>query len=181
MKLNFKEWLAEQELNEDHGTASKTGLYPKGYGGIGLYPLQNYINQSADAITYVLQDKRLTSPDDWKGTGQRINLNANTGEGGLFDIRHLKGPVISPPPDGESRLIKLGLEGPSDGKSYGFTGERGLWDLTKQLGADPQSEPTHDANTGEGGKFDITKIKGTVITPKTLEGKPWKLYDSPGK
>jgi len=167
MELNFKEWLA---LNEGE-TSAKTGLYPKGYGGIGLYPLQTYLNKSADAITYLLQDKRIVRPSDWKGTTPQ---HANTGEGGLFSIDHIPG-TVSYPKDGNAELERLGLPGAEDGP-YGYTGEKGLWDITKHLKADPQSDPRQDANTGESGKFDISRIRGIVIEPKTVDGKPWNPY-----
>lgn len=40
-------------------TAGKTGLYPLGYGGIGNYPPEYLIPQSADAIYYISADERL--------------------------------------------------------------------------------------------------------------------------
>lgn len=53
--MNFRQWL----LNEVEATSGKTGLYPLGYGGIGLYPLQYFLPVAADAITYISQDDRL--------------------------------------------------------------------------------------------------------------------------
>jgi len=47
--MNFKEWL----LNEVEATSGKFGLYPPGYGGIGLYPDLYFIPIAADAITYL--------------------------------------------------------------------------------------------------------------------------------
>jgi hypothetical protein len=40
--MNFKEWLIKESSNP----GSKTGLYPLGYGGIGLYPPQWYTTRS---------------------------------------------------------------------------------------------------------------------------------------
>jgi hypothetical protein len=71
--LNFKEWLLISESASRPG--NKTGLYPLGYGGIGLYPLQDYLTHSADAITYISMDDR---------------LNPKGHEGPPFDITHLK-------------------------------------------------------------------------------------------
>lgn len=69
-ELNFTEWL---DLNENRGTSNKTGLYPLGYGGIGLYPPQDYLTHSADAITYLSMDARI-----YKGRERKP-----------FDITHL--------------------------------------------------------------------------------------------
>ncbi len=70
--MNFKEWLQLDE-SSSRRPGNKTGLYPLGYGGIGLYPLQDYLTHSADAITYMSMDDRLKCK-----------------EGGSFDITHLK-------------------------------------------------------------------------------------------
>jgi hypothetical protein len=69
--MNFREWL----LTEGGQTSGKTGLYPLGYGGIGLYPPAYFINKSADALYYMDQDDRIYH-------GQ---------EGGKFDITHIPG------------------------------------------------------------------------------------------
>ena len=45
-------------------TSSKTGLYPLGYGGIGLYPDADYLTHAADAILYLTQDERLYNNQD---------------------------------------------------------------------------------------------------------------------
>jgi len=68
--MRFKDWI----INEESNPGSKTGLYPLGYGGIGLYPPAWYTTRSADAIYYFSIDDRL-----YKGE-----------EGGKFDITHLK-------------------------------------------------------------------------------------------
>jgi hypothetical protein len=54
--LSFYDFV--QLLNEGK-TAGKTGLYPLGYGGIGNYPPEYLIPQSADAIYYISADERL--------------------------------------------------------------------------------------------------------------------------
>jgi hypothetical protein len=53
--MTFREFL----LLERGETAGKTGLYPLGYGGIGLYPPQDFITKSADAFYYMSKDDRL--------------------------------------------------------------------------------------------------------------------------
>jgi hypothetical protein len=69
--MDFKKWLLLQEVE---ATSGKTGLYPLGYGGIGLYPLQYFLPIAADAITYIDQDKRLY----------------NNGEKAPFPITHIR-------------------------------------------------------------------------------------------
>ena len=92
--MNFKEWL----LAEVEATSGKTILYPLGYGGIGLYPLQYYLPSAADAITYITHDKRLYHNGEgapwsikhippepaWPAT-----KNPNNGEGKPFSIDHV--------------------------------------------------------------------------------------------
>lgn len=90
--MNFKEWL----LNERSNTSGKTGLYPLGYGGIGLFPPQWYLTRSADAIFYLSIDDRIYKSKD-KGSFDishlpgNSNTSLNKGENGLWDISHLKG------------------------------------------------------------------------------------------
>jgi hypothetical protein len=67
--MKFREWLISET------TAGKTDLYPLGYGGIGLYPPQDYLTHSADAILYVTMDDRI-----YKGI-----------EGAPFSILHIPG------------------------------------------------------------------------------------------
>lgn len=74
--ISFKKWL----LNEGSNTGSKTGLYPLGYGGVGLYPPQWYITRSADAIFYLSLDDRIY----------------NSKDSGSFDITHLRGKIEPP-------------------------------------------------------------------------------------
>lgn len=84
-------------------TSSKTGLYPLGYGGIGLYPPADYLTHAADAILYLTQDSRLYNNGDnapfdithlpgHKQYGDR----ANSGEAEPFNITDLPGKVVPP-------------------------------------------------------------------------------------
>lgn len=85
--MNFKEWL----INEAQ-EGSKTGLYPLGYGGVGLYPPQTYLTKSADAIYYFSIDERIYKG---KESGEfdithllpKSKEKMNSGEGGIWDIR----------------------------------------------------------------------------------------------
>ena len=52
--MNFKEWL----LSEDMGTGAKQTLYPLSYSGIGLYSIPDYMNWSADSVTYIPPENR---------------------------------------------------------------------------------------------------------------------------
>lgn len=49
--MTFKEWLLLTEDASQPG--AKQGLYPVGYGGIGLYTPCAMANWAADAITYM--------------------------------------------------------------------------------------------------------------------------------
>jgi hypothetical protein len=89
--LRFKEWMIKEGSE-----GSKTGLYPLGYGGVGLYPPQWYMTRSADAIFYVSIDERIPKNSD----GGKFDIThipggptkkANSGEGGMWDISHIKG------------------------------------------------------------------------------------------
>jgi len=95
MKFNgFKDYL----INEERRTAAKTGLYPMGYGGIGLYPPQDWLTSSADAVLYITQDERLYNNGDKAPfdishlSGHKQWANSNNGTKGPFDIRHIPGP-----------------------------------------------------------------------------------------
>jgi len=83
--MEFRSWLYQ----EVEATSGKTSLYPLGYGGIGLYPLQYFLPVAADAITYISMDKRLY----------------HNGEGPPFSILHIKGnpswPSTKNPNNGE--------------------------------------------------------------------------------
>jgi hypothetical protein len=45
----FEEWLVEHATRP----GAKQGLYPLGYGGIGLYPPSDMMNWAADALVYM--------------------------------------------------------------------------------------------------------------------------------
>lgn len=112
--MNFKEWL----LKEGTNPGAKTGLYPLGYGGIGLYPPQWYPTRSADAIFYMTIDERIYKGQD----GGNFNIknipgsspqNLNSGENGIWKINHIKGKPSHP--------IQ---------KNYSANfGEKGLWKI----------------------------------------------------
>lgn len=84
-------------------SSSKTGLYPLGYGGIGLYPDADYLTHAADAILYLTIDKRLYNNGDdapfsithipgEEGYGDDFH----TGEAKPFDIIDLPGESVPP-------------------------------------------------------------------------------------
>lgn len=85
--MNFKEFFESSE------PGSKTGLYPLGYGGIGLYPPSWYITRSADAIYYFTIDERIYKSKD----GGKFNIKhipgkeakQNSGDGGTWNIKKL--------------------------------------------------------------------------------------------
>jgi len=90
--LKFKDWL----ISEGTNAGAKTGLYPLGYGGIGLYPPQWYPTRSADAIFYMSIDERIFKNND----GGQFDIThipgsppkrMNSGEGGRWNIKHIKG------------------------------------------------------------------------------------------
>lgn len=83
--MNFKEFL------ESSNPGSKTGLYPMGYGGVGLYPPSWYITRSADAIYYLTIDERIYKSQD----------------GGDFDISHLKGNCPTKLNNGENGIWRI--------------------------------------------------------------------------
>jgi len=101
--MEFKAWLVEHE-----GTSGKTGLYPLGYGGIGLYPPQCYLTRSADAIYYLSIDERIYKAKDGPPfdithlPGKASHKSAEPGEGGIWDISKLPGKPshLRPEPNG---------------------------------------------------------------------------------
>jgi hypothetical protein len=111
--MNFKEWLITEAQE-----GSKTGLYPLGYGGIGLYPPQAYLTKSADAIFYLSIDERIYKGKDH----QRIKkiphpsiTKLNLGDGPIWDITHLKGKPTH-----------------KQGKDLAASnGDKGIWDISK--------------------------------------------------
>jgi hypothetical protein len=144
--MNFKEWLT----NEGSNPGAKTGLYPLGYGGIGLYPPQWYPTRSADAIFYASIDERIYKGKD----GGKFDIShlppktketMNAGEKGLWDISHLKGHPSHP-----------------INKDYAAKiGEKGVWDITHLKGgkSHPAFSKDYGANIGEKGTWDISGIK----------------------
>ena len=54
MQMNFREWL----LTEGSRPGAKQSLYPLSYDGIGLYTMPDYMNWSADAVTYMSPQNR---------------------------------------------------------------------------------------------------------------------------
>lgn len=90
--MNFREWL----ISEGSNPGSKTGLYPLGYGGVGLYPPPWYLTRSADAIYYLSIDERIyKGKEGGKFSITHLPPNSkktmNSGEKGLWDISKLKG------------------------------------------------------------------------------------------
>lgn len=142
--MNFKEWL----FSEGSNPGAKTGLYPLGYGGIGLYPPQWYPTRSADAIFYMSVDERIYNAKDHKlkklpGSAPKT---MNSGDGGTWNISHLKGKP--------SHKI---------GKDYAAKmGEKGIWDITHLPGgvSKPAINKDYAANIGDGGTWNIKHIKG---------------------
>lgn len=87
--MEFKKWL-----NESSNTGGKTGLYPLGYGGVGLYPPTWYTPRSADAFYYLSNDERIYKSED----GGKFNIKhipdpskhqMTKGEGGLWNIKKI--------------------------------------------------------------------------------------------
>jgi hypothetical protein len=113
--MNFKEWL----FSEGSNPGSKTGLYPLGYGGIGLYPPPWYPTRSADAIYYLSIDERIYKGRDG-GDFDITHLKPtsktkmNRGENGTWDITHLKGRPSH----------KAGSDMAAN------VGDGGIWDIT---------------------------------------------------
>ena len=113
--MNFREWL----MAEGSNPGAKTGLYPLGYGGIGLYPEPWYLTRSADAIYYLSIDERI-----YKGR-----------EGGSFDITHLKPKSKETMNSGEngtwdiSRLKGRPSHRAGNDNAAGV-GDGGVWDIT---------------------------------------------------
>lgn len=90
-KMNFKEWL----YSEGSNPGAKTGLYPLGYGGIGLYPPNWYPTRSADAIFYFSNDERIYKgiegpPFDISKIPGKPPTKMNSGEKGTWSIAKIK-------------------------------------------------------------------------------------------
>lgn len=144
--MNFKEWLIKEGTNP----GAKTGLYPLGYGGIGLYPPQWYPTRSADAIFYMSIDERIYKGED----GGKFNIkhipgdsscSLNNGDGGIWNISHIKGKP--------SHKINNNYAAKN--------GEDGVWNI-KHLKGDVTYKKNKDfiPDQGDkGGVWDISKIK----------------------
>lgn len=142
--MNFKEWLISERSN----TSGKTGLYPLGYGGIGLFPPQWYLTRSADAIFYLSIDDRIYKGDD----GGKFNIKhlpgeppqkLNHGEDGIWKINHIKGKPSHPTQKDYSAKY----------------GEKGPWDITKLKGKPSYTKNKEFVpNQGEGGSWNIKKL-----------------------
>lgn len=141
--MNFKEWL----LVEGSNAGAKTGLYPLGYGGIGLYPPQWYLTRSADAIFYLSLDDRIYKGKDHprlKKLPGPSEKKFDSGDGSMWDISHLKGKPSHPV-----------------GKDYSAkAGEKGIWNITHLKGGKekPAANKDYAANVGEKGTWDISGI-----------------------
>lgn len=90
--MKFKKWL---NLKEGSNPGAKTGLYPLGYGGIGLYPPGWYPTRSADAIYYFSKDQRIYKgiegpPFDITKIEGNPPTSLNKGEKGIWNISHCK-------------------------------------------------------------------------------------------
>jgi hypothetical protein len=106
--MTFRDWLI---LSEGR-TGDKTGLYPLGYAGIGLYPPQTYLPGSADGLYYLSQDERIYKgiegpPHDIRHIpGKPSSLKSVVGEGPPHRINHIPGK--SPKPTtGEGEPFKI--------------------------------------------------------------------------
>lgn len=160
--MNFKEWL----LIEGSNPGSKTGLYPTGYGGIGLYPPQWYLTRSADAIFYLSVDDRIYNFKNHKLQNKYLNF----GDKGLWDISKLEGPKDTPKtPDKHGMATN--------------NGEGGMWNIKHIKGS-----PTYKKNKefipdqGEGGMWSIKHIKGDKPPKYTVgEKSPWDITKLKGK
>ncbi len=83
--LKFAEWLS---LQEGDRLGAKYGLYPPGYDGQGLYPLQVFMTKSADAITYLSNPKLATN------------------DGPPFSILHIQGSSSQPKSVDSKGIVK---------------------------------------------------------------------------
>lgn len=142
--MRFKEWIV---LSEGSNPGAKTGLYPLGYGGVGLYPPQWYPTRSADAIFYMSIDERICGAKDNKlkklpgSTPERLN----SGDDGTWDISHIEGRPSHPV-----------------GKDYAAkNGEDGVWDITHLPGGKkkPAASKDYAAKIGDGGTWNIGLLR----------------------
>jgi len=153
--LNFKEWL----LSEGTNSGGKTGLYPLGYDGIGMYPPQWYLTRSAHDIFYQSQHDRIYNCK----TKQMLAKALNSGEGGIWDISHIPGNSKKFPDD----------------KKHGYAannGEGGLWSV-KHLKGCPSYKKNKDfvPDSGDGGIWNIKHIPGKTPKINSGEGGTWSI------
>jgi len=142
--MNFREWI----ISEGSNPGGKTGLYPLGYAGIGLYPPQWYVTRTADAIFYLSIDDRIYNSKDHKlkhlpGSSHK---KMNSGDGGIWSISHLNGRPSHP-----------------IGKDYAAKiGEKEIWNITHVPGgkANPAFNKDYAAKPGEGKPWSINHLKG---------------------
>lgn len=143
--MNFKDWLIQEGSNP----GSKTGLYPLGYGGIGLYPPQWYPTRSADAIFYLSIDDRIYKGKDGgsfditKLPG-KSNEKLNHGEKGIWDISHIDGKPSH-----------------STHKNYAANqGEKAPWNISHLKGKVTYTKNKEfiPDNGDNGGVWDISKL-----------------------
>jgi hypothetical protein len=145
----FNKWLENNHpgvISESSNPGSKTGLYPLGYGGIGLYPPAWYLTRSADAIFYLSIDERIYKGKDDIVINKlpgRSEKSLNAGEGPIWDITHLGGKPSHPTQ-----------------KNYAAkNGEKVPWDISHLDG-----KPTYKKNKdfvpdgGDGGVWNINHI-----------------------
>lgn len=148
--LDFRRWLGSA-VCEGTNPGAKTGLYPLGYGGVGLYPPQWYPTRSADAIFYLSIDDRIYKGKDGGSFDIThmpgdVNSSMNRGDDGIWDISHLKG---SP-----SHRVGSDLAAKN--------GDGGIWSIRRLKGNKDMSGPAYIPSGGEGGVWDIRHIRNKV-------------------
>lgn len=145
--LNFKGWI-KGVFDEGSNPGAKTGLYPLGYGGVGLYPPQWYPTRSADAIFYMSIDERIFKNKD----------------GGSFDITHIPGPKERSLNSGEGGTWDISAikGGPShsSGKDYAAkSGDGDIWSIKHLKGGGRLTTGEYVPAKGEGGMWNIKGIR----------------------
>lgn len=152
--LDFRDWLSlsGEAVCEGSNPGAKTGLYPLGYGGVGLYPPQWYPTRSADAIFYMSIDERI-----YKGR-----------DGGSFDITHIPGDVNDCMNGGEKGIWDIthigGLEGRGSGRDIAAkSGEGRPWSIRHIKGGKLTRSSEFVPASGDGGMWDITGLKATGL------------------
>jgi hypothetical protein len=170
--LDFKTWLKENDtLLEGSNPGAKTGLYPLGYGGVGLYPPQWYPTRSADAIFYASIDERLFKNSDGgkfdiTHIPGKVNSSLNSGDKGVWSISHIAGKPSHPV--GKDMAAKNG-----DGEPWSIThlkegsesADSILGMLAQELNLDP--EDIAQLNTNDLGSDLKEKIKSLGVVKNT--------------